>query len=101
MNLLKNLPNLILHIGKPHMNGHQWKQFIIDYLPQLKIFRFLMFFSVDNEKEINEFFNSYRTSFWIIDNQWFVRCHWALEGNSIWTYFYTLPYSIFFYNYVY
>jgi hypothetical protein len=72
INLLKNMPNLTdltLQTGKHHMNGHKWKQFIVDYLPKLKIFRFLMFFDVNNEEEMDEILDSYRTPFWLIDHQ--------------------------------
>jgi hypothetical protein len=97
---MPNLTILTLQTGKHDMHGHQWKQFIIDYLPKLKIFRFLMLFHVNNEDEINEIIDSYRTPFWLIDHQWSIRCHWALENNQIWTYIYTLPYTFFFYSYV-
>jgi len=59
-----------------------------------------MLFHVNNEDEINEIIDSYRTSFWLIDHQWFIRCHWALEDNAIWTYMYTLPYTFSLYSYI-
>ncbi|CAF4721268.1 unnamed protein product [Rotaria sp. Silwood1] len=102
INLLKNMPNLTdltLETGKHHMNGHKWKEFIVDYLPKLKKFRFLMLFFVNNEEELNEILDSYRTPFWLIDHQWFVRCHWELKNNEILVYFYTLPYSFSSYTY--
>ncbi|CAF2827077.1 unnamed protein product [Rotaria sp. Silwood2] len=97
---MPNLTVLTLQTGKHHMNGHKWKQFIIDYLPKLKIFRFLMLFFVNNEEEMNEILNSYRTSFWLIDHQWFVRCHWNLKNDKIFIYFYTLPYAFSYYSYI-
>ncbi|CAF3151436.1 unnamed protein product [Rotaria sp. Silwood2] len=86
INLLKNMPNLTLltlQTGKHHMNGHKWKYLIGDYLPKLKKFQFLMLFLVNNEEEMNEILDSYRTPFWLIDHQWFVRCHWNLEIDKI------------------
>ncbi|CAF2767887.1 unnamed protein product [Rotaria sp. Silwood2] len=97
LNLLKNMPNLTsltLQTEKNHMNGHQWKQFIIDYLPKLKIFRFVMLCNVNNEKEMNEMFDSYRTPFWINERKWYIRCHWKLENNEIAILLYTLPYAL-------
>ncbi|CAF3041796.1 unnamed protein product [Rotaria socialis] len=103
INLLKKMPNLTvltLQTGKHNMNGHRWKQFIVDYMPKLKTFRFLMFFYVNNEEEIEEILDSYRTPFWLIDHQWFTRCHWELDNNKILIYFYTLPYAFSFYSYI-
>jgi hypothetical protein len=103
INLLKNMPNLTvltLQTGEHHMNGHKWKEFIVDYLPKLKKFQFLMLFNVNNEEEMNEILDSYRTPFWLIDHQWFVRCHWNLEDDKIFVYLYTLPYAFSFYAYI-
>ncbi|CAF3332617.1 unnamed protein product [Rotaria sp. Silwood2] len=103
INLLKNMPNLtvlILQTGKHDMNGHKWKQLIVDYLPKLKIFRFLMLFFIDNQEEMNEILDSYRTPFWLIERQWYVRYHWKLENDSLWILFYTLPYAFSFYAYM-
>ena len=103
INLLKAVPNLIvltLQTGKHHMHGHKWKQLIIDYLPKLKIFQFQMLFFVNNEEEMQEIFDSYRTSFWIIERQWFVRCHWKLENTQVWILLYTLPYAFSSYSYL-
>ncbi|CAF1173140.1 unnamed protein product [Rotaria sordida] len=99
--LLKNVPNLTsltLQIENNHMNGHQWKQLIIDYLPKLKIFQFVMLCNVNNEDEMNEMFDSYRTSFWVTERQWYIRCHWKSENNEIAILLYTLPYALQIYN---
>ncbi|CAF2115131.1 unnamed protein product [Rotaria magnacalcarata] len=102
INLFKNMPNLTsltLQTGKHDMNGHRWEQFIIDYLPKLKIFRFWMFFIADTDEEVNEIIDSYRTPFWLIHHQWFIRCHWALTDDKIMVYLHTLPYTFSFYTY--
>ncbi|CAF4267791.1 unnamed protein product, partial [Rotaria sordida] len=51
------------------MNGHRLEQFIIDYLPKLKTFQFLIFFDVDTGEELNKIIDSYPTSFWLIHHQ--------------------------------
>ncbi|CAF1056747.1 unnamed protein product [Rotaria sordida] len=103
INLLKNVPNLTaltLQTGKHHMNGHKWKQLIVDYLPNFKKFRFFMLFYLDNEEQINEILDSYRTPFWLYERQWYVRCEWKSENNQILILFYTLPYPFPFYAYI-
>ncbi|CAF1062572.1 unnamed protein product [Rotaria sp. Silwood1] len=101
INLLKNMPNLTcltLQTGKHYMNGHKWKELIINYLPKLKIFQFIMLCNVNNEEEMNEMFDSYRTPFWLNERQWYVRCHWKLEDKEICILLYTLPYAFQFYS---
>ncbi|CAF4294562.1 unnamed protein product, partial [Adineta steineri] len=103
INLLQQMPNLTsltLQLGKPYMNGHQWKQFILVYLPKLITFRFLRFFALNNKEEINELIDTYRTPFWLIDHQWFIRCHWGLHSGKITTYIYTLPYVFSFFSFI-
>ena len=45
------------------MNGHQWKQFILDYLPKFNKFRFLFRYFPDTESKLIEFIDTFRTSF--------------------------------------
>ena len=99
--MLQNMPNLTsltLQTGKHHTNGHTWRQFILDYLPNLKKFQFLMFYDGNNEKEIDEMLDSYRTPFWLVDHQWFVRCQWEVYINTVSIYLYTLPYAFHLYK---
>ncbi|CAF3881331.1 unnamed protein product [Rotaria sp. Silwood1] len=103
INLLKNMPNLTsltLQIGKNRINGHQWKQLFINYLPKIKIFRFLMLFNVKNEEQMNKIFDSYQTSYWINEREWYIRCHWKFENNHISVLLYTLPYTFSYYTYL-
>jgi hypothetical protein len=103
INLLKTVPNLTaltLQTGKHHMDGHKWKQFIIDYLPKLKKFQFLMLFFVNKEEEMQEILDSYRTPFWIIERKWFIRCHWKLMDTKVSILLYTLPYAFSCYTYL-
>jgi len=97
---LSNLTDLTLQTGKHHMNGHSWRQFIIDYLPNLKHFRFLMLYFVNNEEEIDATLDSYRTPFWLVDHQWFVRCQWEPDNDQIFIYLYTLPYAFHLYAHI-
>ncbi|UJR19860.1 hypothetical protein I4U23_022993 [Adineta vaga] len=97
-NLLQNTPNLLCLIVKTAnvvINGHQWKELIVDYLPKLKIFGFFMSYKSidcnDIEKTIDTLFDSYRTPFWIEDHQWFVRCQWTPDNVKSEIFLYTLP----------
>ena len=97
---LTHLTHFTLQSGQPYMNGHQWRDFILEHWPKLRVFRFLNFFSVKTEDELHELINSYRTPFWLVDRQWFVRCHWNVDKDAIWVYFHTLPYAFSLYSYV-
>lgn len=103
LNLLRSLPNLthlILEGGEYDMDGHKWKEFILKFLPKLKIFRFMMFFSVPNKAEMTNFVDSYRTPFWLADRQWFIRCFWSLIRGKITMFCHTLPYPLYFYSHI-
>ncbi|CAF4151617.1 unnamed protein product [Adineta steineri] len=78
-----NIPNLhYLNIkisGYYYIDGRQWEDLIRDYLPKLRTFHL----SIKNysyivqsmtEEQIDELMNSFRTSFWIDERRWFVRC---------------------------
>jgi hypothetical protein len=82
------------------INGHQWKQIIIKHLPKLKVFRFKMTYHPDGlnckEEELDRLLSSYRTPFWLVDHQWFVRCRWNLKLGNI--HLYTLPYAFDFFD---
>lgn len=81
ISLLQNMPNLrILNIDLSSnlIDGYQWEQLISNYLPLLKIFRFKMYDNLNSneniEEQMNQRINSFRSSFWINEHQWFVRC---------------------------
>ncbi len=83
-----NLNHLIIDICSSTneiLNGYQWENIIRNYLPNLKLFQFRMEFQYKN---INNLLNSFKTSFWIEEHNWFIRCHW----NSNLIYLYSLPY---------
>ncbi|CAF3143152.1 unnamed protein product [Rotaria sp. Silwood2] len=97
-NLLQNMPNLLCLIVKTSgmiINGDQWKQIIVDHLLKLKIFKICMRYQLNNrndkEKEIDRLLDSYRTSYWLKDRQWFVRCQWTPNNTKSDIFLYSLP----------
>ncbi|CAF1446315.1 unnamed protein product [Adineta steineri] len=82
ISFLRNIPNLLhLNIGiacPNFIDGYQWEDLIRNYLPKLKTFHLsmtnLQFIRLMTEEEIDELMNSFRSSFWIDEHQWFVRC---------------------------
>ena len=77
---MSNLRHLYIRIKHSLINGHQWEQIIRNYLPKLKIFRLKMnkaFFNNPNielHEQVDKLIDSFRSSFWINEHQWFVRC---------------------------
>jgi hypothetical protein len=57
----------------------------------------------DREREVDELFNSFRTSFWLDEHQWFVRCDWTQENDidftNLYMVLYNLPYFQNFFDY--
>ncbi|CAF3778536.1 unnamed protein product [Rotaria sp. Silwood1] len=97
-NILKSMPNLLhlkLETGSIHLNGNQWKQILINYVPKIKIFRFLIrvLSLKDNhvEEYLEDLLSTFQTPFWMDDHQWYVRCDWPQHTNKIFV-LYTLPY---------
>ncbi|CAF4225264.1 unnamed protein product [Rotaria sp. Silwood2] len=81
ISLLQNTPNLRrlnVSLWSNFIDGHQWEQIIRNYLPELKIFRLEMGetipFDQNIEERVDELINSFRSSFWIDEHQWFIRC---------------------------
>ncbi|CAF0916631.1 unnamed protein product [Adineta steineri] len=100
--LLKHTPNLrhlTIETDEINMNGHDWERIITDDLPQLKIFHLKMIFRLNDhdnkDQRVDDLLDSFRTQFWLIERQWYVRCDWnrceQCEKNNI--YLYTLPYA--------
>ena len=82
-------------------DGHDWEQFIVVHLPELKTLQFRMMFSFSwcrDEEKVDELLNTFRTPFWLDERRWFVRCEYhkrrmymgPIELNGS---LYTLPYS--------
>ncbi|CAF4799796.1 unnamed protein product [Rotaria sp. Silwood1] len=100
-NLLENMPNLsclIVTTLQIYLDGNIWQQFISNYLPKIKIFQLKMELEFrDNndsiENIIDKLLISFRTSFWLEEHQWYVRCHWNPSDPYKWITLYTLPYN--------
>ena len=99
-NLLRtmcNLRRLTVEILDVLMNGHQWKDLICYYLPNLEKFRLKMEFyfrdRVNTKRYVDQLFQSFQTQFWLEERQWFIRCHFHSLSHSNYVCFYTLPYS--------
>ncbi|CAF3068446.1 unnamed protein product [Rotaria sp. Silwood2] len=80
ISLLQNLPNLRrLTISLVNViNGYQLEQIIRYYLPKLKVINVSMeeklSIGQNIEQRVDELINSFRSSFWIDEHQWFIRC---------------------------
>ncbi|CAF0909115.1 unnamed protein product [Adineta steineri] len=99
LNFFKNFSNLNRLTIKTHylyLNGNEWKKIIKNYLSKLEIFQLKMDLKFSHpkhiEEQLNELLNSFRTSFWIKEHQWFVQCDWFLLGITNYAVLYTLPY---------
>ena len=94
---MPNLCYLTLETMNICMNGHEWEKLIANYLPKLKIFRLKMTFNFSNNDNIfeqtDELVDSFRTSFWIEQHQWYVRCDCYYSSYSAIGTLYTLPYT--------
>ena len=105
INTLYRMPNLLcLNIDSSFilLDGHQWKAIIIKYLPKLKTFRLNMSYEFDKpmkkETYIDELLDTYRTSFWIKEHDWFTGCLWDHSDVKQTIYLYSLPFSIQYYS---
>ncbi|CAF1037572.1 unnamed protein product [Rotaria sordida] len=100
LQLLSNVSHLKVEIWYINLDGHRWKEIIINYLPKLKVLQLKMNIhlsrSIDdqsNEEKVDQYIDTYRTSFWIEDHQWFIRCYWGLALKNLSIYLYSLPYE--------
>ena len=94
IHLLQKIPNLRslqMHLSTCVIQGDQWQELIVNYLPKLTKFHLRMTEDIhenDNVLEkMKEYTDSFRNAFWIDVHQWFVRCF--LSNNQI--YLCTLP----------
>jgi hypothetical protein len=93
-NLLENLPNLfelIIEIDDIYIDGYQWEEIIRQYLPKLKVFKFLMYYKFDLDEEINQLMESFQTKSCLDESQWSVRCDYHTEYKTI--NLYSLPFG--------
>ncbi|CAF2847057.1 unnamed protein product [Rotaria sp. Silwood2] len=97
--VLQNTPNLtclIIETSGTYIDGHHWEDVIVNNLRMLKVFRLFMLFQFYNDEnkdeKANEVLNSFRSSFWLDERKWFVRCHWDSSEITNNVSLYTLPY---------
>ncbi|CAF2779077.1 unnamed protein product [Rotaria sp. Silwood2] len=101
INLLNIMPNLYyLNIDgwKLYISGYEWKDIIVKYLPNLRIFRLIILLdfnnnNIDKEKQIDQLLEEYRSPFWIEEHQWFIGCLWTESIKNEMFCLYSLPYS--------
>ncbi|CAF5009275.1 unnamed protein product, partial [Rotaria sp. Silwood1] len=101
VNLLYMMPNLYylnIRAWTFYINGHEWKEIIVKYLPNLKIFRLNILFNLNNnitnvKKQINKLLDAYRSPFWIEEHQWFIGCLWTEPNDDKLICLYSLPFS--------
>ncbi|CAF1421777.1 unnamed protein product [Rotaria sp. Silwood1] len=95
LQIMPNISELIIETNGIYIDGYQWEQIIINNLYNLKVFRLLMSYKIELEKNINEeidqLVESFQTQFWLHEHQWFVRCDSDTEYGFV--YLYTLPYG--------
>ncbi len=93
---MSNLSYLDIQTDFIYLDGHQWKELIINYLPKLKIFRSVMSYSLDNTKnkeyEIDQVLDTYRSPFWIEEHQWYMGCLWSSYNDDRSICLYSLPF---------
>lgn len=79
--LLKNTPNLRrLSIDLPSeiVDGNRWEEIIHNYLPELKVLKLKMKLNLATgqniQQRVDELIDSFQSSFWIYEHQWYIRC---------------------------
>jgi hypothetical protein len=100
IDLLQRLPNLSylsLEISDIRMDGNDWANLLINHLPKLKKFHLKMnlnFLSADNNMQtsMDQLVDSFRTSFWLEQHQWYVRGNCYFSNQYHHGVLYTLPY---------
>jgi hypothetical protein len=92
-----NLCSLTLHTSHLLLNGNEWKDILLNYLPNLKNFQLKMDFHFPQcdyiEDKIDELLDTFQTDFWLKKHQWFVRCNRNPINPFNQAILYTLPYA--------
>ncbi|CAF0916152.1 unnamed protein product [Adineta ricciae] len=90
-----NLRHLKLETESINLNGNQWQQLLTKYVSKIETFRFLIrvlsLKSDHVEEHLEEFFQTFQTSFWLDEHHWYVRCDLPQQSGKLFI-FYTLPY---------
>ena len=100
INLFESIPNLIfltLETCDIYCDGFEWEKILTNCLFHMKVFQLKMNLNFpdcnDINKQVKDLVNTFRSSFWLVERQWFVRCDWDptnIFSNGI---LYTLPYA--------
>lgn len=94
---MNNLRRLTVEALDIFIDGDQWKDIITKYLPKLEVFRLKMEFyfrdRINTKRYVDQLLNSFQTSFWLEEHQWFIRCHYHPKSASNYVCLYTLPYG--------
>lgn len=97
--ILRKVPNvtkLTIETNRVEMTGEQWQNLLGQYLPVLEIFNLKMKYQLmdldDIEEKIDQILKSYRSSYWIDQHEWFVRCFCTTENHTNSINIHTLPY---------
>ncbi|CAF1203626.1 unnamed protein product [Rotaria sordida] len=94
---LSNLCHLTIKTQRMYLNGYEWQKIILNYLPKIQVFQLKMdwkfSYTKNIEEQLNQLLDSFRTSFWLEEHQWFVQCDWFMLGISNFVTLYTLPYA--------
>ncbi|CAF1009975.1 unnamed protein product [Rotaria sp. Silwood1] len=73
-----NLHRLNVDLSSEIVDGNRWEEIIRNHLPNLQIFQLKMKVTVplrqNIQQRVDELINSFQSSFWIDEHQWFVRC---------------------------
>lgn len=98
--MMPNLSHVTLEIthsfDRSYLNGNQWKELVQNCLPNIKVLRFFVRFfcfqEINIEQQIDTSLDTFRSSFWIEEHQWFVRYEWNPQITNQHVSLYTLPY---------
>ena len=93
---MSNLRSLTVEMQNVYFDGHQWETLLRHSFPHLNVFRLKMSIEFSSSEEIDDqvdqFLDSFSSSFWLNEHQWFVRCHWCPSDMNKTGLLYTLPY---------
>ena len=85
--------------GNEMFNGHYLRHFILTSLPLLNDFEFFFAYcpvEKCNPVSLQSLIDSFRTSFWLEEKQWFVTCDYIISLNTI--RLYSLPLNMNFFD---
>lgn len=99
------LTRLKLITSQVFLDGYMWKKLIMHSLPNIQILQLKMELNFqqrfdDIEEIVDELLESFRTSFWIEEHHWYIRCHWNPSDPYKSITLYTLPYAFRSYDFV-